>query len=173
MRRIHRLCAAAMLALLAIAGGSGPAAAVLPDEVLSDPSLEARARDISRDLRCLVCQNQSIDDSNADLARDMRILVRERLVAGDSDEEVIGFVRDRYGDFVLLKPPVTPGTYALWFGPAVLLILALAGGFAYLRGRSPVNAVAAETTSPALSDEEQERVRRLAAEVDDGRGGAA
>jgi cytochrome c-type biogenesis protein CcmH len=100
--------------LLAVAS---PAGAVLPDEMLTDLVLEARARDISKNLRCLVCQNQSIDDSDADLARDLRIIVRERLVAGDSDGAVIGFVVDRYGDFVLLNPPFKASTYVLWIGP--------------------------------------------------------
>jgi cytochrome c-type biogenesis protein CcmH len=103
------------------------ALAVQPDEVLSDPALELRARDISRNLRCVVCQNQSIDDSDAPLARDLRLLVRERLKAGDSDRQVYGFLVARYGDFVLLRPPVKPSTWLLWFGPAIVLVL---GGIA-------------------------------------------
>ena len=98
-----------------------PAHAIQPDEVLADPALEARAREIGRELRCLVCQNQSIDDSDADLARDLRVLVRERLQAGDSDRQVVDYVVSRYGDFVLLRPPVKPATYALWFGPLLIL----------------------------------------------------
>ena len=101
----------------------GLALAVQPDEVLPDPALEARAREISRHLRCLVCQNQSIDDSDAPLARDLRLLVRERLQAGDSDQQVYDFLTARYGDFVLLRPPVKPSTWLLWFGPAVVLLL--------------------------------------------------
>lgn len=91
--------------------------AVEPNEILDDPVLEQRAREISKNLRCLVCQNQSIDESNADLARDLRIIVRERLVAGDSDENVVGFIVARYGDWVLLRPPFKPKTWILWFGP--------------------------------------------------------
>ncbi|MSU91164.1 cytochrome c-type biogenesis protein CcmH [Rhodobacteraceae bacterium 2CG4] len=98
------------------------ALAVEPDEILADPALEARAREISKDLRCVVCQNQDIDSSNAGVARDLRLLVRERLVAGDTDAEVIEFVRARYGDFVLLKPPFKPETYALWLTPAFLAL---------------------------------------------------
>lgn len=101
-----------------------PAGAVEPDEMLADPVLEQRAREISKNLRCLVCQNQSIDDSGAELARDLRTLVRQRLVAGDTDEEVTQFVVARYGDFVLLKPPFKSTTYALWLGPAVIFTLA-------------------------------------------------
>ncbi|MGE3873137.1 MAG: cytochrome c-type biogenesis protein [Parvibaculaceae bacterium] len=110
-----------------------PANAVQPDEILSDPALEARARALSEGLRCLVCQNQSIDDSNAPLARDLRILIRERLKAGDSDDEAIGFVVARYGDFVLLRPRFTPETWLLWIGPFALLLAA--GAFLYLRRR--------------------------------------
>jgi cytochrome c-type biogenesis protein CcmH len=104
------------------ASHASDARAVEPEEVLEDPVLETRARDISLNLRCLVCQNQSIDDSNAELAKDLRVLVRERLVAGDSDQQVIDYVVDRYGDFVLLKPPVKPVTYLLWAAPVLLLL---------------------------------------------------
>src|SRR5690606_38216184 len=106
---VRRLLAALLLGLCLLA----PAAqgATSPDEILADPALEERARDLSRQLRCLVCQNQSIDDSDAELARDLRQIVRERLVAGDSDEEIIAFLTARYGDFVLLKPPVKPATW--------------------------------------------------------------
>lgn len=121
---------------------SAPAFAVEPDEMLADPALEARARDISRDLRCLVCQNESIDDSNADLARDLRLLVRERLMAGDSDEQVMAYIAARYGDFVLLDPPVKPKTWALWFGPGLLLLVAGTGMFQYLRRRQTASAPA-------------------------------
>lgn len=121
---------------------SAPAFAVEPDEVLADPALEARAREISRDLRCLVCQNESIDDSNADLARDLRLLVRERLVAGDSDDEVMAYIAARYGDFVLLDPPVKPKTWVLWFGPGLLLLVAGFGVFHYLRRRQVASAPA-------------------------------
>src|SRR5580658_5618092 len=110
-------------ALLLIAVGAAVAWAVEPSERLADPALEARARAISRELRCLVCQNESIDESNADLAHDLRLLLRQRLAAGDTDRQAIDFIVNRYGDFVLLKPPVEPATYFLWFGPAALLIV--------------------------------------------------
>jgi cytochrome c-type biogenesis protein CcmH len=111
-----------------------PVLAVQPDEVLSDPALEARARAISAGLRCMVCQNQSIDDSNADLARDLRILVRERLSAGDSDREVVDYVVARYGEFVLLQPRFSWHNALLWFGPAALLLLGI--GYVFARARS-------------------------------------
>jgi len=94
-----------------------------PDEVLENPILEARAREISAELRCVVCQNQSIDDSNAEIARDLRLLVRERLVEGDTDEQVLDYVAARYGDFVLLRPPWQPNTYLLWLGPPIMAIV--------------------------------------------------
>lgn len=102
-----------------------PAGAVNPDEVLDDPALEARAREISTNLRCMVCQNQSIDDSDATLARDLRILVRERLVAGDTNEEVTQFLVDRYGEFVLLEPRVNARTWALWAAPPILVLIGI------------------------------------------------
>jgi cytochrome c-type biogenesis protein CcmH len=117
-----------MLALTALVGVAlidRPARAVEPDEMLANPELEARARNISAGLRCLVCQNQSIDDSNAGLARDLRILVRERLTKGDSDSQAVDFVVSRYGEFVLLKPRFAPHNYILWFGPVALLALGL------------------------------------------------
>ncbi len=101
--------------------------AVEPDEMLSDPVLEARARDVSRQLRCVVCQNQDIDSSNAGIARDMRLLVRERIVEGDTNAEVLDFMVARYGNFVLLRPPFNPQTYVLWFAPLALALVA--GGF--------------------------------------------
>lgn len=110
-----------VLAVLVAVLLAGPALAVLPDERLADPVLESRARDISRNLRCLVCQNQSIDESEADLARDLRLLVRERLVAGDSDAEVVDFLVDRYGDYVLLKPPFKASTALLWGAPVLIV----------------------------------------------------
>jgi len=126
---------AALLALfLALASLSG-ARAVTPSEVLPDPALEARARAISAELRCLVCQNQSIDDSDADLARDLRVLVRERLVAGDSDEEVKDFLVDRYGEFVLLKPRFSSTNLALWLTPLLALALGALLAFAAFRRR--------------------------------------
>jgi len=126
-----------------------PAFAVQPDEMLSDPALEARARALSAQLRCMVCQNQSIDDSDADLARDLRILVRERLTAGDSDQQVIDFVVARYGEFVLLKPAFSARNALLWATP--LLLLLVGGGFMLLRvrqGRKP------SSPSPLTAEEE-------------------
>lgn len=148
-----------VLALL-LALTAAPAFALQPDEVLDDPDLEARARTLSLDVRCVVCQNQSIDDSNAELARDLRLLVRERLVAGDSDQEVLDFLVARYGPFVLLEPPKTESTYLLWYGPAGLLILgAIAVIVTFARRR---------TAAPApLSDAER---RRLDALLDGDRG---
>ena len=130
--------------------------AVQPNEVLDDPALEARARGISANLRCLVCQNQSIDDSNAGLARALRILVRERLVAGDSDEEAVDFIVSRYGDYVLLKPPFKPSTYLLWFGPLVLLGLAVLGVRAFYRGQR-----AAQPAAEGLSEDQRKLARSL------------
>jgi cytochrome c-type biogenesis protein CcmH len=111
---------------------SGPALAVQPDEILKDPALEARARAISAGLRCLVCQNQSIDDSDATVARDLRILIREQLVKNQTDEQVVSFVVERYGDYVLLKPRLTAKTMILWFTPFLVVML---GGFYLLRAR--------------------------------------
>lgn len=116
-----RLIHAALFALLFFV--TGPACAVNPDERLNDPGLEARARALSKELRCMVCQNESIDDSNADLAHDLRVIVRQRLTAGDSDQQVLTYMRARYGDFVLLKPPVDSATWVLWFGPFAVLLL--------------------------------------------------
>jgi cytochrome c-type biogenesis protein CcmH len=155
--RHRKLGARVVLAACLAVVLAGPLRAVTPDEMLSDPTLEARARAISQDLRCLVCQNQSIDDSNAPLAHDLRVLVRERLAAGDSDEQAVDFIVARYGNFVLLKPPVQWDTLALWFGPALLLILGAAGFGRYFRQRP-----AAETTGPApFTSEEEARLEAL------------
>jgi cytochrome c-type biogenesis protein CcmH len=107
--------------------------------MLKDPALEARARAISRDLRCLVCQNQSIDDSNADLAHDLRLIVRERLTAGDSDQQVKEYLVARYGDYVLLEPPLKAKTLVLWFAPALLLLLGAGAIYAVLRRREAID----------------------------------
>ena len=128
--------------------------AVEPSERLADPALEARARAISAELRCLVCQNESIDESGADLAHDIRIFVRERLTAGDTNAQAIQAVVSRYGDFVLLRPPVEPATWLLWFGPAALLILGLAGTLVWLRRRPTV-------APPPLSSAERADLDRL------------
>jgi cytochrome c-type biogenesis protein CcmH len=137
-------------AILFLALAPAPAYAVQPDEVLADPALESRARNLSLNLRCLVCQNQSIDDSDAPLARDLRILVRERLKAGDSDAEVIDFVVARYGEFVLLNPRVRPSTYVLWLAPGVILVLGGLALWAGYRRRRP----APERAAP-LSEQEK------------------
>lgn len=120
---------------LALWLGAAPAIAIQPDEFLADPALEARARTIGKQLRCLVCQNQSIDDSDAALARDLRILVRERLTAGDTNAEIIDFVTARYGDFVLLEPPFKPKTWLLWFAPVAILLLGIFAVLAMVRRR--------------------------------------
>ena len=131
-------------------------AAIGPDEILPDKALEARAREITKQLRCLVCQNQSIDDSNAPLARDLRLLVRERLKAGASDAATLAYVVARYGDFVLLRPPVKATTWLLWFGPAALLIGAAL--FLFVRARRK----GAAPAGPApLSDDEQKKLAAL------------
>lgn len=136
-----------LLVLLLTLVFAGAAQAVKPDEMLANPVLEARARALSKGLRCLVCQNQSIDESEADLAHDLRILLRQRLVEGDSDQQAIDFIVSRYGEFVLLKPRFNPRNAALWATPVVLL---LAGGlFMLLRARSPLGA------ADPLSAEEQ------------------
>jgi cytochrome c-type biogenesis protein CcmH len=145
-----------LAALLLILMTAGPAHAVNPDEILADPALEARAREIGKELRCLVCQNQSIDDSDADLARDLRVLVRERLTEGDSNQQVIDYVVSRYGDFVLLRPPVKSTTYLLWYGPAIILVLGILAIFLFYRRRT------ASSSGPApLSDAEKVRLDAL------------
>ena len=147
---------AVLLALLASVL-SAPVAAVEPDEILADPGLENRARAISKQLRCLVCQNQSIDDSDAPLARDLRIVVRERLTSGASDDEVIRFVAERYGDFVLLSPPFKAKTYALWLGPAAILLIGAVAVVAFLRRRR----IAVPGDASALSEPDRARLDRL------------
>ena len=125
-----------LLALILISViGLSSANAVEPNEILKDPVLEQRARALSQDLRCLVCQNQSIDDSNADLARDLRVVVRDRLTAGDTDKQVMAFVVARYGEFVLLKPPVNARTSLLWSGPALVLLFGAIGLVLWFRRR--------------------------------------
>lgn len=112
---------------------AAPSFAVLPDEMLPNAAEEARAREISKELRCVVCQNQSIDDSDAPLAKDLRIVVREQIRMGRSNPEIIAYVSDRYGDFVLLKPPIKPSTWLLWAGPFLLLLAGAAGLIAWRR----------------------------------------
>jgi cytochrome c-type biogenesis protein CcmH len=152
-----RLLAAACLLVLI---GVSSAHAVQPDEVMADPVKEARARDLSRELRCMVCQNQSIDDSEAPLARDLRLLVRERIAAGDSDSQVIDFLVARYGEFVLLKPRFERQTLLLWLVPPLVLI---GGGFALwlqIRRRSSGEG---EAANQPLSAEEEARLAALVA----------
>jgi cytochrome c-type biogenesis protein CcmH len=149
------LSALLLLLTLCMLLASG-ANAVQPDEVLPDPALEARARAISEGLRCLVCQNQSIDDSDAPLAKDLRLLVRERLKQGDSDQEVVDFIVARYGEFVLLKPKFSPHTLLLWLAtPAVFAAALLLIWLAYRRRQSAAQAV------PKLSVNEERRLKRL------------
>lgn len=132
-----------------------PAAAVQPDEVLADPAQEARARAISRELRCPVCRAESIDDSDAGIARDLRLLVRERIVAGDSDAEVLDFVVARYGDYVLLNPPARGANWLLWLAGPLALAAAGTGAALWLRGRARAPA------EPVLSPEEEARLREI------------
>ncbi len=152
----------ASLVIAAVMLGGQAAYAVQPDEVMADPAKEARARELSRELRCMVCQNQSIDDSDAPLARDLRLLVRERIASGDSDNQVIDFLVARYGEFVLLKPRFTPHTLLLWLLPPLALI---GGGLAlwfYSRRRSD-NSGSPTDPSLHLTEEEEARLERLLA----------
>jgi cytochrome c-type biogenesis protein CcmH len=145
-----------LVALLLLVSMAAPALAVRPDEVLADPALEARAREISEGLRCLVCQNQSIDDSEADLARDIRLIVRERLTAGDTDDQVRAFLVARYGEYVLLNPVIAPHTLLLWIaGPVVLLGGAIVVIVAARRKRKVATGVS------ELTAEETEALREL------------
>jgi cytochrome c-type biogenesis protein CcmH len=149
----------ALIALHVALAAPTAALAVEPDEILNDPKLEARARDLSSELRCLVCQNQSIDDSAAPLARDLRLLVRERLTKGDSDQQVLDFLKARYGEFVLLKPPLELHTLLLWGLPPAALIVGMIGLIAMARRRN-----AATVAAPALSEAEQRTLSTLVEE---------
>ncbi len=145
----------ALLFALVFALSMAPdARAVLPDEMLADPVLEQRAEDISKQLRCVVCQNQTIDDSNAPLAHDMRLLVRERLVAGDTDQQVVDYIVARYGHFVLLRPPFEANTWALWAAPFVVLLLTGGGLLLQMRGRP-------KAPAPLSSEERRQLQARL------------
>lgn len=137
---------------------AAPAFAVQPDEVLDDPALEARARDLSTGLRCLVCRNESIDESNAELARDLRILLRERLVAGDTDQEALDFIVARYGEYVLLRPTASGANILLWLAGPVMLLLAGAVGFSFVRRRSQTQD---SGQTDRLTREEQDRLREI------------
>ncbi len=141
--------------VLAAVSWAAPARAVQPDEMLPDSALEARARNLSRELRCMVCQNQSIDDSDAPLARDLRVLVRDRIKAGDNDKQVLDFLTARYGDFVLLRPRFTWENAALWGTPAALLLFGGLGIVLFLRRRAPAGAAA------GLTSAEQARVEEI------------
>ncbi|SNS76839.1 cytochrome c-type biogenesis protein [Tropicimonas sediminicola] len=136
---------------------AAPAQAVTPDEILDDPALEARAREISKGLRCLVCRNENIDESNAELASDLRVLVRERLVEGDSDEEVLDYVVDRYGEYVLLKPTATGANLVLWIAGPAMLLVAGGLGLVYVRRRGS----APDAAAAGLSAEEEARLRDI------------
>jgi cytochrome c-type biogenesis protein CcmH len=151
VRRTLSMIAVA-LSLLAV-----PALAVQPDEILADPALESRARTLSQELRCMVCQNQSIDDSDAPLAKDLRVLVRERLTAGDRDEQVIDFLVARYGEFVLLKPRLSAHTALLWLAPFSVVLLGAWGLISLWRRRG----AASEVTQTPLTVAEQARVSEL------------
>jgi cytochrome c-type biogenesis protein CcmH len=157
LKIVRRGCLAAALLLLA----NLTSQAVEPSEQLKNPALEARARTISSGLRCLVCQNETIDESSAGLAHDIRILLRERLTAGDTDEQAVKAIVDRYGEFVLLDPPVQPATYVLWFGPVAILLAGLLGGMIWLRRRS----VTTEAAVP-LSPDERSRLDTILREAD-------
>src|SRR5262249_39506777 len=152
MKRV--IAVVSFLALIALS----PARAVLPDEVMADPAKEARARVLSRELRCMVCQNQSIDDSEAPLARDLRLLVRERIAAGDNDAQVIDFLVARYGEFVLLKPRFERQTLALWLVPPLLLTWGAFGLWLYTRRRSTAGA---DTANQPLTADEKARLSAL------------
>ena len=142
---------ATLLALFLAFSAILPARAVQPDEMLADPKLEARARELSAELRCMVCQNQSIDDSDATLARDIRILIRERLVKGESEAAIKSFLVSRYGDFILLKPPFEPQTFLLWGGAPFILI----AGAAFLIAATRRKGRVALAPAPLTSAEEQ------------------
>ncbi len=158
-RRAHTSSILAILALVwAVWVTAGSAWAIRPDEMLSNPQQEARARAVGKELRCLVCQNESIDDSDADLAHDLRVLVRQRVLAGDSDAQVKQYIVARYGNYVLLKPPFDAETYLLWFGPLALLLCAVGVAIIFYRRAAQV-----AETAPLSADEN----RRLAALIGD------
>lgn len=136
-----------------------PSLAVEPNEVLSDQILEQRARDISKGLRCPVCQNESIDESSADLAADLRILVRERLVAGDNDQEVIDYIVNRYGEFVLLKPSTKGGNLILWLTAPILFLMASIIALAFVRRRTRTTGI--QQNQESLTEAEQEKMRKI------------
>lgn len=143
-----------------------PVGAVQPDEILADPALETRARELSKDLRCLVCRNESIDESNAELARDLRILLRERLVAGDSDDQAMRYIVDRFGEYVLLNPKTTGSNLILWAAGPLMFLIALAVALRYVRRRSVATGEGAtrregRDTSDQLSDAEAAQLKAI------------
>jgi cytochrome c-type biogenesis protein CcmH len=152
---------ATLAVLLAL---QGAAWAVQPGEMLKDPVLEGRARELSKNLRCLVCQNESIDDSDADLAKDLRVLLRQRLQAGDTDQQAVQYLVDRYGEYVLLKPRFETKTLVLWLGPGVLLLLALGAAYSFFRRRAETST--AEGSATPLSEAERRRLNSLLADQD-------
>lgn len=164
----RRIRISVLFAALAVAAAvmvvAGPALAIRPDEMLANSRLEARARSIDKELRCLVCQNESIDDSDADLAHDLRLLVRRRILAGDTDAQVKQYVVARYGDYVLLKPPFDPETWLLWLGPLVLFGAAASAATVYFR-----RTYAAPPAAP-LSDQERARLAALLGTSQPGKG---
>lgn len=156
--RVRRVLSQLVLALILILN-VGSAHAVRPDEMMADPALETRAREVGKELRCLVCRNQSIDDSEADLAHDLRVIVRERIAAGDSNDQVLAYVHARYGDFVLLRPPFQVDTLLLWLGPLIVLLVGGFGAWRFSRGRA-----ALPVPAPLSADEQ----RRLNAVLEQG-----
>lgn len=159
IRRV--LLAVALLASALVV--AAPSAAVGPEEALADPALEERARALGKQLRCLVCQNQSIDDSDADLARDLRMLVRARIRAGDSDAEILRYMQARYGDFVLMRPPLKPETWLLWFGPLLLVLIGAAALVLFYRRRGGT-----ASEPPPLTEAERRRMAELLEEPRNG-----
>ncbi len=158
---------ARILLALAVLGAAVPAArAVEPNERLANPALEARARAISVNLRCLVCQNETIDESNAGLAHDLRVFLRQRLLAGDTDSQAVQAIVNRYGDFVLLKPPVMPATYILWFAPFGLALCGVAGLVVWLRRSNAAPDADAALLAKPLNASEQKRLETLLKESD-------
>lgn len=157
--------------LLALMLAATPALAVQPDEILDDPELEARAREISEEIRCLVCRNEAIDDSNADLARDLRLLVRERLVAGDTDDEVKAYLVDRYGEYVLLNPPFSIANAAIWLAGPLLFLAGLGAAAVYVRGQSRGRGAPAAGPDQPLSEAERARLAAILSGEGGGREG--
>jgi cytochrome c-type biogenesis protein CcmH len=161
--RLAPLWALLLAGLLLACLPGHPARAVEPREKLANPALEARAEAIGDDLRCLVCQNESIEQSGADLAHDLRVLLRQRLVAGDTDAQAVQYIVARYGQFVLLRPPVEPATWVLWYGPGALLLVAVLGTVIWLRSRPRPDAPSA---APPLSAAERQRLDDLLQETE-------